>query len=106
MAAKRKKKSPRKTKAQLHAQNQLLAVLLFTLGLLFVFLSFVRGSEGWLTAHNILLGFFGWSAFFIGPVFIYISVMSSFDKLVDDLPIRATLTGVLLCLISAAFQIL
>lgn len=105
MAAKRKKKSPRKTKAQLHAQNQLLAVLLFTLGLLFVFLSFVRGSEGWLTAHNILLGFFGWSAFFIGPVFVYISVMSSFDKLVDDLPIRATLTGVLLCLISAAFQI-
>lgn len=105
MAARRKKKSPRKTKAQLHAQNQLLAVVLFTLGLLFVFLSFVRGSEGWLTAHNVLLGLFGWSAFFIGPVFVYISVMSSFDKLSDDLPIRATLTGVLLCLISAAFQI-
>ncbi len=105
MAAKRKKKTPRKTKAQLHAQNQLLAVVLFTLGLLFVFLSFVRGSEGWLLAHNVLLGLFGWSAFFIGPIFIYISVMSSFDKLSDDLPIRATLTGVLLCLISAAFQI-
>lgn len=105
MAAKRKKKPPRKTKAQLHAQNQLLAVVLFTLGLLFVFLSFVRGSEGWLLAHNVLLGLFGWSAFFIGPIFIYISVMSSFDKLSDDLPIRATLTGVLLCLISAAFQI-
>ncbi|WMJ85067.1 DNA translocase FtsK [Oscillospiraceae bacterium LTW-04] len=105
MAAKRKKKSPRKTKAQLHAQNQLLAVVLFTLGLLFVFLSFVRGSEGWLMAHNVLLGLFGWSAFFIGPVFLYISVMSSFDKLSDDLPIRATLTAVLLCLISAAFQI-
>ncbi|MEA5135894.1 MAG: DNA translocase FtsK [Candidatus Fimivivens sp.] len=105
MAAKRKKKTPRKTKAQLHAQNQLLAVVLFTLGLLFVFLSFVRGSEGWLLAHNVLLGLFGWSAFFIGPIFIYISVMSSFDKLSHDLPIRATLTGVLLCLISAAFQI-
>ncbi len=105
MAAKRKKKSPRKTKAQLRAQNQMLAVVLFTLGLLFVSLSFVRGSEGWLTAHNVLLGLFGWSAFFIGPVFVYISVMSSFEKLADDLPIRATLTGVLLCLISAAFQI-
>lgn len=105
MAAKRKKKPPRKTKAQLHAQNQLLAVVLFTLGLLFVFLSFVRGSEGWLLAHSVLLGLFGWSAFFIGPIFVYISVMSSFDKLSDDLPIRSTLTGVLLCLISAAFQI-
>ena len=105
MAAKRKKKSPRKTKAQLRAQNQMLAVLLFTLGLLFICLSFVRGSEGWLAAHSVLLGLFGWSAFFIGPVFVYISVMSSFEKLANDLPIRATLTGVLLCLISAAFQI-
>lgn len=105
MAAKRKKKSPHKTKAQLRAQNQMLAVLLFTLGLLFVSLAFVKGSEGWLTAHNVLLGLFGWSAFFIGPVFVYISVMSSFEKLVDDLPIRSALTGVLLFLISAAFQI-
>ncbi len=105
MAGKRKKKSPRKTKAQLRAQNQMLAVLLFTLGLLFICLAFVKGSEGWLTAHNVLLGLFGWSAFFIGPVFVYISVMSSFEKLVDDLPVRAALTGVLLCLISAAFQI-
>ena len=105
MAAKRKKKSTRKTKAQIHAQNQILAVVLFTLGLLFVFLAFVRGSEGWRVAHDVLLGLFGWSAFFVGPLFVYISVMASFDKLSDDLPIRAFLTGIMLCLISAAFQI-
>lgn len=104
MAAKRKK-SRRKTKAQLHAQNQVLAVVLCTVGLLFFFLAFVRGSEGWLASHNVLLGLFGWSSFFIGPVFVYISVMASFDKLSDDLPVRAALTAILLCMISAAFQI-
>lgn len=105
MAAKRKKKSTRKTKAQLRAQNQLLAVILFTLGLLFVFLAFVKGSEGWLIVHNVMLGFFGWSSFFIGLILVYISVMESFDKFSDDLSIRASLTGILLCLISATFQI-
>lgn len=69
------------------------------------FLAFVKGSEGWLSAHNVLLGIFGWSAFFIGPILIYISVMASFDRISDDLPIRASLTAVMLLLISAAFQI-
>lgn len=81
MAAKRtRKKSKRRTKAQIAAQNQILAVLLCTIGLLFFFLAFVKGSEGWLSAHNVLLGIFGWSAFFIGPILIYISVMASFDR--------------------------
>jgi S-DNA-T family DNA segregation ATPase FtsK/SpoIIIE len=104
VAAKRRK-AKRKTKAQLRAQNQILAVVLCTVGLLFSFLAFVRGSEGWLAAHEVLLGLFGWSAFFIGPIFVYISVMASFDKLSDDLPVRAALTAILLCMISAAFQI-
>ena len=77
MAAKTKKKSGRKTKAQIQAENQVMAVILFTLGLLFVSLAFVKGSDGWLVVHETLLGLFGWSAFFIGPIFIYIAVMSS-----------------------------
>lgn len=106
MAAKTKKKSGRKTKAQIQAENQVMAVILFTLGLLFVSLAFVKGSDGWLIVHNTLLGLFGWSAFFIGPIFIYIAVMSSMDKLANNsLSFRTTLTVVLLGLISAAFQI-
>ncbi len=76
-----------------------------TIGLLFLFLAFVRGSEGWLAAHNLLLGLFGWSAFFIGPILIYISVMASFDRIADDLRIRGVLTAVTLLMVSAAFQI-
>lgn len=84
----------------------MMALVLFTVGLLFVFLAFVKGSDGWLIVHNTLLGLFGWSAFFIGPVFIYIAVMSSMDKIADNsLSFRTALTVLLLGLISAAFQI-
>lgn len=100
-----KRKSSRKTKAEQRAVNQMLAVLLFTLGLLLAFLAFVRGSEGWLAAHNVMLGLFGWSAYFIGPIFVYIAVVASFDKLSNDLSFKAVLTAALLCLVSAACQI-
>ncbi|MEG1773725.1 MAG: hypothetical protein RR320_02605, partial [Oscillospiraceae bacterium] len=69
------KTSKRKTQAQQRAHNQTLAIVLCTLGLLFVFLALVRGTAGWQSAHNVLLGLFGPAAFFIGPVFVYISIM-------------------------------
>ena len=106
MAAKSKKKSKKKTKAQINAQNQIMAVILFTIGILFACLAIVKGSDGWLVVHNALLGLFGWSAFFIGPVLIYISVMSSMDKISNNsLSFRSFLTLILLGLIAAAFQI-
>ena len=100
-----KRKTKRRTKAEQRVINQMLAVLLFTIGLLFVFLAFVRGSEGWLAAHSVLLGLFGWSAYFIGPIFVYIAVVASLDKLSNDLSFKAVLTTALLCLISAACEI-
>jgi len=106
LATKRKKKrSARPTKAQLQARTQFLAICLLTLGLLFFFLAVVEGSEGWQTMHNVLLGLFGCSAFFIGPLFVYISVMASFEKLSEGLKIRAALTLIFLCILCAAFQI-
>ena len=54
-----KKKTKRKTKTQKNALNQVMAVVLFTLGLLFFCLAIVKGSEGWLAVHNALLGLFG-----------------------------------------------
>ena len=101
-----KKKSKRKTKAQKNALNQVMAVVLFTLGLLFFCVAIVKGSEGWLAVHNALLGLFGWSSFFIGPILIYIAVMSSMDKLNSNgLAFRCILSLILLLLVSAAFQI-
>ncbi|MEG1849249.1 MAG: DNA translocase FtsK, partial [Oscillospiraceae bacterium] len=99
------KTSKRKTQAQQRAHNQTLAIVLCTLGLLFVFLALVRGTAGWQSAHNVLLGLFGPAAFFIGPVFVYISIMASLDKLADDLSLRAGLTLLLLLMIAAACQI-
>ena len=106
MAAKSKKKSKRKTKAQIKAMNQIMAVVLFTIGIFFFCLAIVKGSDGWLSVHNALLGLFGWASFFIGPILIYISVMASLEKPgVTNPSFRHILTVVLLLLLSAAFQI-
>ncbi|MEG1972735.1 MAG: hypothetical protein RR315_06200, partial [Oscillospiraceae bacterium] len=69
----------RKSKAEKDSYNQLMSVVLFTLGLLVTFLAFVKGNAGWLTLHRVLLGLFGAGAYFLGPVFCYIAVMSSLD---------------------------
>ncbi|MEG2144995.1 MAG: DNA translocase FtsK, partial [Oscillospiraceae bacterium] len=82
-----------------------MSVVLFTLGLLVTFLAFVKGNAGWLTLHRVLLGLFGAGAYFLGPVFCYIAVMSSLDRLTSDTNIRIGLTGVTILLISAANQI-
>ena len=106
MAAKSKKKSKRKTKAQIKAMNQIMAVVLFTIGIFFFCLAIVKGSDGWLAVHNALLGLFGWASFFIGPILIYISVMASLEKPgVTNPSFRHIITVVLLLLVSAAFQI-
>ncbi|MBR6735282.1 MAG: hypothetical protein IKL92_00225, partial [Oscillospiraceae bacterium] len=107
MATKKKKKRAAKklTKAQIQSRNQFFSLCLLTLGLLFFFLAVVEGSAGWLKLHNILLGLFGWSAFFIGPIFIYIAVMTSFDKVYQGIKSRATMTGILLLVLCAFWQI-
>ena len=86
--------------------NQIMAVVLFTIGVFFFFLAIVKGSDGWLAVHNALLGLFGWASFFIGPILIYISVMASLEKPgVTNPSFRHIVTVILLLLISAAFQI-
>ena len=104
--ARRKTRKTKKTKTQTQYQSQIQAIVLCTLGLLLFFLAFVRGTQGWLTAHNVLLGLFGWSSFFIGPLMVYIAVMISFDKLSDNTNTRIILTCALVFLISAAFLLL
>jgi len=107
LATKKKKKRAAKklTKAQIQSRNQFFSLCLLTLGLLFFFLAVVEGSAGWLKLHNILLGLFGWSAFFIGPIFIYIAVMTSFDKVYQGIKSRAAMTGILLLVLCAFWQI-
>ena len=105
MATKKKGKKKRITKAQKESRRQLLAIFFMTIGIFLSILSFVKGTSGWLTMHNLLFGLLGAGAFFIGPMLIYIAVMTSFDKIASDTKIRIALIAVTVLVISSAHQI-
>jgi S-DNA-T family DNA segregation ATPase FtsK/SpoIIIE len=104
-----KNQPPRETSAQRQAKKRRLeqtaAIILFTTGIFFFLLVLVKGSAGWFLARRILLGLFGPAAFFIGPLLIYISLMASFERIADDLALRAWLTLAFVLALSAACQI-
>ena len=106
MAAKKKgKKKKRVTKAQMESRRQLLAIFFITIGIFLTILSFVKGTSGWLTMHEFMFGLLGAGAFFIGPMLIYIAVMTSFDKIATDTRIRLALIAITVLVISASNQI-
>ena len=82
-----------------------MAVVLFTVGAFFFLLALVKGSAGWFEAHSVLLGLFGPTAYLIGPLLMYVAGMASFERLAEDLSLRAGLTLVFGLAVSGAFQI-
>ena len=92
--AKRKKSKTKNTR-----QNQ--SVLLLTLGLLLFSIALIEGDSVWLVVHRVLFGMFGWSAFLLGPIFVYISVILTSKKSKTSALTR-TLQSILLILFLGA----
>ncbi len=106
------KKRPKKrapTKAQQSARRaaraQVQAIVLFLIGVLLFLVSIISGNALWNRLHDALRGLFGVSSFFIGPVFIYIAVMSSFEKPADGIRLHGWMAALLLCIVSGTAQI-
>ncbi|MGN1034008.1 MAG: DNA translocase FtsK [Oscillospiraceae bacterium] len=59
-------------------QNQ--SVLLLTLGSLLFSIALLEGNSAWLVMHRALFGLLGWSAFLLGPIFVYTSVILASKK--------------------------
>ncbi len=87
------------------AKQQLRAIVLFTAGLFLLLIAVIEGSGGWKFTHDVLLGIFSISAYFVGPLCIMVAVLISLGR--EDMPAthRAWQAGVLVLLISAAAQI-
>ena len=77
-----KKKSTKTAKKAEEASNQrqLYAILFFALGIIFLALAFVKGESLWQSMHYAIFGLFGWCAYLIGPVFIYLAVMNTMER--------------------------
>lgn len=100
-----KKPTAKRLELQQKAHRELLAIIMFALGILIFFMTLIRGQNVWQWFHNLLLGFFGWSAYLISPLFMYIAIMAAKDRPFDIVKHKVWQSLVLVCLISGATQI-
>ncbi len=100
-----KKTTTRKSNTQQTADNtfsrQVLMVVLFTLGVLFIFVSFIKGSGYWETLHASLYGFFGLPAVLWFVAMIVVTVLIAQEKPVKDIILKTIWMFVLLLLVSS-----
>lgn len=73
-------KGPPALEGKPDASNQKHAVILFTIAILVLLLSFVQGTSGWLVLHKAVKGFFGLPVLLIPPALCYIAVMLDKDE--------------------------
>jgi len=92
-------------KREQQARQQLWALVVFAVGILVFFITLVQGQNVWHWFHNLFLGMFGWSAYLIAPLFIYIAVMAALDKPIGLVGHKVWQSMVLICLLSSATQI-
>ncbi len=108
-AASKKPAAKRPTKAQMEEmrrhRQQLWAVVLFAVGILFAALTLIPGQNVWKFCHDAVFGLFGACAFLIAPLMIYIAVLASLDRPFHAIGVKVVQAFLLLILISSAIQI-
>ncbi len=76
----KKTNAKKPTAAEISSRRQLYAIGYFALGAIFLAMTFIKGESLWQSMHYALFGLFGWCAYLIGPVFIYLAVMNTLEK--------------------------
>jgi len=106
-AKKAKKPAEKAPENQVHSyDNHFWSVILFSVGLLILFLTLIKGSSGWYELHKIIRGLFGVSVFFVSPILVYASVIIAKDASKDTITARM-LQGVFFTfLMSAIVQVI
>lgn len=104
MAAKRPRKR-KPTEKEKQAKAQLIAVILFTIGLLVGALSFIKGEKLWLTMHDFMYGLLGWTCLLVAPLLIYTAIMLTTQKNKTTIYFKGWIAGITILLLSGATQI-
>ena len=76
----KKTASKKPTAAEISSRRQLYAIGFLALGIILLAMTLFKGESLWQSMHYALFGLFGWCAYLIGPVFIYLAVMNTLEK--------------------------
>lgn len=108
-----KKNTPTKRKSNSSAaqsrsseNRRFWSYILFSLGILVILITFIRGGGMWNKLYEFNRGLFGVSAFLVGPELIYVSIMLARDKSQNAVVTKIIQGLILLLLICGIAQIL
>ena len=100
-----KRTTPKKTEEQRAAQKQIAAVVLFAIALFGICLSFINGGGAWGFCRNVLFGLFGFCAYVIPLILIYVAIMTTLDKSTAKVGFKVGEAMLLIILISSMLHI-
>ncbi len=105
---KRSSRAPKKAppKKGLGQHRQVIAILLFAVGVLILCLTYIKGSNVWTFFHHVILGLFGISSVLVAPIIIYVAVLIAMDKSSKTIAFKLIIGGVMILLFSGLFQVL
>lgn len=88
-----------------HYDNNFWSIILFSIGILILLLTFIEGSAGWLALHELVRGLFGISVLLVVPILIYAAYMIAKDRSPEMIMSRFIQGGLLMLLLSSVIQI-
>ncbi len=86
--------------------RRITSVVLLAAGIFLTLLSFIPGSEGWRALYNVLHGLFGFAAYALGPVMIYMAVVISARQPKNTIAVTVFKASFLMLLVCAASEII
>lgn len=104
-ASSRSKQTKQANQEQNGGDRVFWSAVLFALGALILAFTLVKGESAWNRIHNIFLGMFGWTAFVVPFVLMYVSVMIAMDKSRQTVQGRVIQCFIMILLLSAFARI-
>ncbi len=94
------------TEATRLRKNRMWSSVLFIVGVLIIFLTYITGESLWEALHLGLWGLFGISAVLLAPIIIYVAVMLALDRSKSAVITKVVQGSLLLLLVSPVFEII
>lgn len=101
----KKNNAPKRTAEQIAAQKQIAAVILFAIAIFCVCLAFINGGGIWGFLRNVLFGLFGFCAFVMPLILIYVAIMTTLDKSASKVGFKVGEALLLIILIGSMIHI-
>ncbi len=86
--------------------RRIASVVLFAVGLFVTLLSFIPGSEGWRALYSVMHGLFGFAAYLLGPIMIYMAIVISAKQPKNTIAVTVFKFSFLLLLLCAGAEII